>query len=53
METEETATPQSLPIKEDLSKTKREKKDSKNDDVMVRSLIFNASIVVVTLFKLL
>ncbi len=43
MEAEETATPsQSLPVKEDLSKSKREKKDSKNDDVMVGAINANA-----------
>lgn len=36
VEVEESASPsQSLGVKEDLSKSKREKKDSKNNDVMV------------------
>ncbi len=41
MEAEESAVPaQTVTVKEDLSKSKREKKDSKNDDVMVRYILF-------------
>lgn len=41
MEAEESAVPaQTVTVKEDLSKSKREKKDSKNDDVMVRHILF-------------
>ena len=41
MEAEESAVPaQTVTVKEDLSKSKREKKDSKNDDVMVRHIIY-------------
>jgi hypothetical protein len=37
VEAEESALPaQTVIVKEDLSKSKREKKDSKNDDVMVK-----------------
>lgn len=42
MEAEESALPtQTVTVKEDLSKSKREKKDSKNDDVMVKYIFIN------------